>query len=565
MRLMATSNMPMATYEPLDASRREFRHPTYRALSYCWTKAEPSCTVQLNGRSFPVRPNLYAYLQRVLVEHWFGWIFIDALCINQGKKAKDERNSQVALMGDIYRLADTVVGWLGEVSIADHAHDLTEIQRFVNDPSENKHPPHLIILEDHVRDGWQLALALILPRPEYWVRIWIIQEILFARHLVLRYGDFIMDYDKLNEILPFEGFDVEDEELDQSSNLFDPSMRPSRAEPRDKPGYEGAWPRMRNMRGALRSRGVSGFHSGHVQPLSKTMLNYSGRSCSCPHDKVFAVLGLSVHCVNIDYDMPLSELYVRVLVEGWEQSQLYLYMSNRGMIRRSAYTAVRLFHASLPAAFGWQCSHPTIGLMSFEVTGLFPLAIDMARDSDLDTSDPMFWQEGRWIGPDGTEQFEEQLRSDWEEERPLAMPSGDSETWVPRECAQYARDLTVEVISSMANRDYAIRLLRTMAAGEQIADDENILLYIVTYLSKMASSYREAPLRSEALRRPIPQWSLRAGWWHRWGVPYCSTPQSQSSSKLRKLSECLWRTVARAIPLPLLRMSRGDPWQATRS
>ncbi|KAK3639963.1 hypothetical protein LTR56_012137 [Elasticomyces elasticus] len=424
--------MPMATYEPLDASRREFRlvrliHSVagkveielksfsldsglaYRALSYCWTDAKPSCTIELNKHNFSIRPNLNAYLQRIREERWYGWIFIDALCINQDDNG--ERKGQVALMGDIYRRADTVVAWLGEVSMTDHAHDLAEIQRFVNDPSEDKHFPDLNILEDHVRSHWQLALAVILPRPEYWERMWIIQEILFARHLVLRYGDFIMDYDKLNEILPFDGFDVEDEELDQSSNLFDPSMRPSRAEPRDKPGYEGAWPRMRNMRGALRSRGVSGFHSGHVQPLNKTMLNYSGRSCSCPHDKVFAVLGLSVHCVKIDYDMPLSELFVRALVEGWEQSQLYYYMSNRGMIQKSAYAA-RFFRASLPAAFGWQCNHPTIGLMSFEVTGWFPSALDIARDSDLDTLDPNYWQEGRWIGPDGTEQFEEQLRSD---------------------------------------------------------------------------------------------------------------------------------------------------------
>ncbi|KAK4957318.1 hypothetical protein LTR10_005280 [Elasticomyces elasticus] len=527
--------MPMATYEPLDASRREFRlvrliHSVagkveielqsfsldsglaYRALSYCWTDAKPSCTIELNKHNFSIRPNLNAYLQRIREERWYGWIFIDALCINQDDNG--ERKGQVALMGDIYRHADTVVAWLGEVSMTDHAHDLAEIQRFVNDPSEDKRVPDLNILEDHVRSHWQLALAVILPRPEYWERIWIIQEILFARHLVLRYGDFIMDYDKLNEILPFDGFDVEDEELDQSSNLFDPSMRPSRAEPRDKPGYEGAWPRMRNMRGALRSRGVSGFHSGHVQPLNKTMLNYSGRSCKCPHDKVFAILALSVHCIQIDYKMPLSELYVRALVEGWEQSQLYYILSKRGQITQSAYSAARFFRASLPIAFGWPCSHPTIGLMSFEITGMFPSALNMALDSNLDTSDPKYWQEGKWIGPDGTEQFEEQLRSDWEEERELTMPTHDGQTWKPRECAQYARNIAIKVISSMANVEYARSLLRTMSPGEKLVDDdEEISKYITAYLSQMVLRYEGQPLRSEALRRPIP---LRAGWWHRW-------------------------------------------------
>ncbi|KAK3624713.1 hypothetical protein LTR56_020864 [Elasticomyces elasticus] len=524
---MATIDMPMPLYGPLDASRREFRlvrllHSaagkvemelksfsldsglTYRALSYCWTKAEPSCTIELNKHNFLIRPSLDAYLQR-----------IHALCINQDDVG--ERNVQVALMGGVYRLADTVVAWLGEVSMADHAHDLAEIQRFVNDPSDDKHLPDLNILEEHVRDQWQFALAMILPRPEYWDRLWIIQEILLARRLVVRYGDFIMDCDKLNEIFRSDGLDVGNEGLDQSFNLSDPSMRPGRAEPRDKFGYEGAWPRIRNMRGTLRPRGVPGIHSDHVHPLNKIMLNYSGRSCSCPHDKVFAVLALSVHCIKIDYDMPLSELYVRALVEGWEQSQLYYYLSKRDKIKQSAYTAARFFRASLPAAFGWQCSHPTIGLLSFEVTGWFPTAIEIARDSDLDTSDPKYWQEGKWIGPDGTEQFEEQLRSDWEEERELTMPTHDGQTWKPRECAQYARDLTIEVISSMANIEYAKKLIRTMLPEERLVREEDILLFIVTYLSEMASSYREAPLRSEGLRRPIPWWSLRAEWLYRWG------------------------------------------------
>ncbi|KAK5677337.1 hypothetical protein LTS10_009907 [Elasticomyces elasticus] len=515
--------MPMATYEPLDASRREFRlvrllHSaagkvevelktfsldsglTYRALSYCWTDAEPSCTIELNKHNFLIRPNLDAYLQRIRQERWYGWIFIDALCINQLDDT--EKDSQVILMGDIYRLADTVVAWLGDVTNADHAHDLAAIQHFVDDTSDDKHLPDLNILEEHVRDQWQLALAVILPRPEYWDRLWIIQEILLARCVVVRYGDFVMDCDKLNEIFRSDGLDVESEGLVKSFNLFDPSMRPGRVEPRDKIGFEGVWPRVRNMRGTLRSRDLSGNHADHVQPLNRSVLDYSGRSCSRPHDKVYAILALSVHCIQPRYKMPLAELYLRTLVEGWEQSQLYYYLSKRDKIKQSAYTAASFFRASLPAAFGWQCSHPTIGLMSFEVTGWFPTAIEIARDSDLDTSDPKYWQEGKWIGPDGTEQFEEQLRSDWEEERELTMPTHDGQTWKPRECAQYARDLTIEVISSMANIEYAKRLIRTMLPGERLVREEDILLFIVTYLSEMASSYREAPLRSEGLRRP---------------------------------------------------------------
>ena len=85
--------------------------PEHLALSYCWTKADPIYEVQLNGRPFYVRPNLYAYLELMRSEQQSGWIFIDALCINQSDI--EERSSQVALMVDVYREAVGVVVWLG--------------------------------------------------------------------------------------------------------------------------------------------------------------------------------------------------------------------------------------------------------------------------------------------------------------------------------------------------------------------------------------------------------------------------------------------------------------------
>lgn len=86
--------------------------PQYLALSYCWTDAEPSCQVLINKVVAMVRPNLYAFLQRMRTEQREDWTFIDALYINQNNKV--ERNDQVTLMGDIYTNANNVIVLLGE-------------------------------------------------------------------------------------------------------------------------------------------------------------------------------------------------------------------------------------------------------------------------------------------------------------------------------------------------------------------------------------------------------------------------------------------------------------------
>lgn len=70
-----------------------------------------------------------------------GWIWVDAICINQDDLV--ERGRQVAIMKDIFSLAQEVVTYLG----GDHEHDLRD------------HP--------------------------YWTRAWIIQEIVFAKQLTI--------------------------------------------------------------------------------------------------------------------------------------------------------------------------------------------------------------------------------------------------------------------------------------------------------------------------------------------------------------------------------------------
>lgn len=119
--------------------------PTYTALSYTWgppcsifrSPEEVLCpsetpTVTCDGQLLQIGSNLSRFLmrwKRILTAEldpettenhrktglqWWDerWVWIDAICINQADT--EEKNSQVAMMGRIYRQSQNVCVWLGE-------------------------------------------------------------------------------------------------------------------------------------------------------------------------------------------------------------------------------------------------------------------------------------------------------------------------------------------------------------------------------------------------------------------------------------------------------------------
>lgn len=101
---------------PLDTER-----PWY-ALSYVWGTEPAGHKVLLNGQQTRARPNLAAALRALSKAPANDpalpkdlWIWIDALCINQGDDKEKAR--QIPLMGELYSRARVVLVWLG------HRHD----------------------------------------------------------------------------------------------------------------------------------------------------------------------------------------------------------------------------------------------------------------------------------------------------------------------------------------------------------------------------------------------------------------------------------------------------------
>ncbi|KAF2011841.1 hypothetical protein BU24DRAFT_396444, partial [Aaosphaeria arxii CBS 175.79] len=84
----------------------------YMALSYVWGNPSPPSWVTCNGRRVPVTRNLWEVLSCLQKTGFNGWLWVDAICINQ--QDDKEKGVQVSMMRDIYKQAAKVIFWLGK-------------------------------------------------------------------------------------------------------------------------------------------------------------------------------------------------------------------------------------------------------------------------------------------------------------------------------------------------------------------------------------------------------------------------------------------------------------------
>jgi hypothetical protein len=95
-------------------------HPSYAALSYSWDARTPSnailCRSTESGSSsyaiLHATYNCLSAMRQLRLPRETRRLWIDSICIDQS--SIDEKSQQVPLMGEIYKVADEVVLWLGE-------------------------------------------------------------------------------------------------------------------------------------------------------------------------------------------------------------------------------------------------------------------------------------------------------------------------------------------------------------------------------------------------------------------------------------------------------------------
>ncbi len=178
--------------------------PCYTAISYCWGRGELLKDFILNGFRFKVLDSVFAILEAIrtntaLSSASRSWWWIDSICINQNDVT--ERESQIKLMGIIYKSAGRTVGWFGEGS-----GDVDQEQGSEFTSRGESAIESLFLLREYRTDimkgkekdlkavkklvnsivVWEGVEELLL-RP-WWRRVWTLQEYLIAPKFEFWYG-----------------------------------------------------------------------------------------------------------------------------------------------------------------------------------------------------------------------------------------------------------------------------------------------------------------------------------------------------------------------------------------
>jgi hypothetical protein len=239
---------PGGELEPCDD-----HHPPYEALSYEWGPKPHESPITVNDIPLEISSNLSSALYQFRYHNRDRILWTDALCINQVDK--EEKNSQIPLMTAIYQQAQRVLIWLGEEGHdSDLAFDtlnklggvekqfsVTRARGMISagphfDPFRHPWPypyreelaidrlPDLTkfqgpewvqkmfiansVLADELgldspnslsSRQWK-ALEHLFTKRTWWKRVWIIQEVAFARDAIVHCGSKSMHWATLHDL-----------------------------------------------------------------------------------------------------------------------------------------------------------------------------------------------------------------------------------------------------------------------------------------------------------------------------------------------------------------------------
>ncbi|PMD16130.1 HET-domain-containing protein [Hyaloscypha hepaticicola] len=197
-----TDEIRLISLEPRDLSQADTQvactlitaklseNPKYEALSYMWGSISNSTTITVDGQALSVGENLWLALRQLRLGALRRTIWIDAICINQANMT--ERNHQVSQMSKIYSCAEQVLVWLGpETSFSDQA------MRFLADMAYGM-IPSMAWDKPVFEDCWKAVEQFC--ESEYWKRLWIIQEVVLARKVLVMWGAAVLSFSAFHEV-----------------------------------------------------------------------------------------------------------------------------------------------------------------------------------------------------------------------------------------------------------------------------------------------------------------------------------------------------------------------------
>ncbi|KAK3381902.1 heterokaryon incompatibility protein-domain-containing protein [Podospora didyma] len=171
-------------------SREKYGAKQYDALSYTWGDPAKANAINMQGYRFPITANLAAGLYSLRSPHEERRLWIDAICINQ--QDIKERNHQVRLMKQVFSHASSVVVWLGNTNSS------AIVSNLILD--YNYYLGYGVEMNILTYPASALASLRTLFSLPWWKRIWIVQEAVAARELLVLHGNRALPWDFLKNI-----------------------------------------------------------------------------------------------------------------------------------------------------------------------------------------------------------------------------------------------------------------------------------------------------------------------------------------------------------------------------
>jgi hypothetical protein len=333
--------------------------PEYTALSYCWGEESVDCTIEINNRPFPVRRNLFSYLHLLAEDSFDGWYFIDAICIDQSDGSRNsEKAYQVGLMGDIYRHAEEVVSWLGMNDsggiIRRLGPELTAMldswEAALGSPDPDHTASAFLAISERLDLGPAYGILNGICRSPYWSRLWIVQGVLLARRLTIRFRTFHLNFQSLYLFLKNHatwgdifrrlsgqaptGSEMMASKLPQADFFsFLSKMEGNASRPVVDQSLE-AFQSLATVSWDMRQGQPHGLfvicckvllekrRGGTEIALWEIVSALGLQNCRYRHDAIYGFVGMTGSQLHVDYDMAFSTMYLRVLIDGLSEAAL---------------------------------------------------------------------------------------------------------------------------------------------------------------------------------------------------------------------------------------------------
>lgn len=167
-----------------------------------WGDDHALTTVLLDGQQHLVRQNLHDFFEQQGNNFLDCYLWIDQICINQANVS--ERSSQVQVMHRIFSRAHEVLVWLG--TDPDEGQSFRTLGRLLHDQDSPYQDAGQYQLRHDFAKYAGLSAAEVgalntLCANPYWLRHWVIQELLLASHIAVLYGRATLPWADLSPLI----------------------------------------------------------------------------------------------------------------------------------------------------------------------------------------------------------------------------------------------------------------------------------------------------------------------------------------------------------------------------